>query len=207
MVLNLLTVLPLAILILIPVWQRLSGQAEAWQGQITQVALWSLLAVGLLWSLQMLDAGRGLIAVLPAVAALGTLIFASGGGWPALLSGRILQAALLFCAALTLSLSATPAYLMMACLIAAIALLADRLLGLLGATPAEPVSLQDDFQPQASLDLTGKVVAASKAAEPAAVISDRPPLPPPGSSVQWRGEPAGSPTSQEQWLRARNLKS
>lgn len=219
MVLLFLTLLPISVLIAMPIIQRLSGEAEAWQGQVTQGALWSLLPLGVLWTLQMLDSGSGVLSIIPCLVGLGLLLLGSSGGWPALLSGRLMQAGFASLALIAFEVAEGFTAIAAAVLMAAAAATCDTLLDRLGPAPRQPLGGSDDPSPLASPELSGPLVggiqsaAAEPSPQPAAqpALSDRPPLPPPGAVTRWTSEQAEQAATQsaEQaaWMRSRRLDS
>lgn len=200
MVLLTLTLMPIAVLIVVPLMQRASFRSYTWQGQLTQAALWSLLPLGVLWTLSMLDSGAGVLALAPSVACLGLLMFGTSGGWPALLSGRLAQGGLLLAALLAFYLSSGFQAIAAAGLLALLAIVGDALLDRLGPAPGEPHDLGFEAISLKSPELSGTLVGARQPASaqppqaqpsnhpPAASLSDRPPLPPPGTVSRWTAQ-------------------
>lgn len=215
MVLLFLTLIPISVLIAMPIIQRLSGEADTWQGQATQGALWSLLPLGVLWTLQMLDAGSGVFSIIPCLVGLGLLLLGSSGGWPALLSGRLMQAGFASLALLSFEVAEGFTAIASAVLMAAAAAVSDTLLDRLGPAPRQPLGDADDPSPLASPELSGPLVGGIQPKSPAAqaytppapeptppALSDRPPLPPPGAVTRWTSEQA-----DPAWIRPRRLES
>lgn len=204
MVLLFLTLIPVAILIAFPLMQRLTRSAEVWQGQVTQGALWALVPLGVLWTLQMLDGGQGVLSIIPSAAGLGMLLLGSSGGWPALLSGRLLQGALILLSLMSFEVSSGVQAMAAGALFMIAAATADALLDYLGPQPAQPLGQEEDPTPLASPELSGPVLGAASVKAPA-----RPPLPPPGQAARWsaeRAHQAAQAASEDMdWIRSRRL--
>lgn len=220
-----LTLLPLASLIVIPVLQRASFQAYPWQGQVTQASLWALLPLGVLWTLQMFDSGSGVLSLVPSICGLGLLLFGSSGGWPALLSGRLAQGAVLLIGLLAFYLGQGVKGVVSGLCLLILAAVADSLLERLGPAPREPREIGFSELPLESPELSGTLVGARAEIEELPVepqvesatsvawprqLSDRPPLPPPGMVSRWAADQAeaaaqGAQQTGDEFKRSRRL--
>lgn len=158
MVLISLTLLPLAYLLLTPVTQRFSGRCRAWQAPATQVALWACVALGVLWSLQLLDEGQGVLALIPAAVGVALLLQGTSGGFKSLVNGRLGQGALLALSLLALQLFSGYLALALAGTCLLTAALFDAILERIAAQPELPKAFEEHPVLPQSHELTGTVL-------------------------------------------------
>jgi hypothetical protein len=202
MFLQLLTLIPFAVLILVPILQRTGMGTVAWQGLVSQVSVWAMLPLALIWGVVCLDSGNSLQAAACLLSGLVILLVGQSGGWETLVSGRLTQFAL---GGVTLTLATgvdgLQGLLLVACL-GILTFLYDGLLDLVGVTPSyEDIEewelprggiseLGESVVPRSQPKLRKRPPLPQNPIPPAPPTLDRPPLPGLGQVMEWTADQA-----------------
>jgi len=216
MVLQLITLIPFAALLAIPVRQRVAGSYSEWQGQISQFSVWAMLPLALIWGVVCLDDGSILQAGLCLALGLGLLMVGQSGGWETLISGRLTQLSLGSLSLVLITGDASLTQYLLAASLGILAFLYDSLLDLVGPAPQYD-SIEDWERPvQGVSELGDSVVPGSTMPRPPlpveTAVLERPPLPDPGDVAEWTSQQAEQAAraaqqarQQAEWYRSRKV--
>lgn len=207
MLLQLVTLIPFGVLILVPILQRTGLGTSSWQGLASQVSVWAMMPLSLIWGVVCLDAGNSLQAGACLLSGLTVLLIGQSGGWETLVSGRLTQFAL-GGAALTLAAGASglQELILVSCL-AILAYLYDGLLDLVGSAPEYQSGEEWELPRGGVSELGESVVPRSKPRTakrpplpipPAPPKLDRPPLPGLGQVMEWTADQAEQAARESQ---------